>query len=299
MNGRFGSPVLRTRVPNEVPILMYHSIGRHAAPAFSRFTLHPSDFREQLCWLAEHGYRTMTVMELAESWKIGESVPEKTVVLTFDDGFSDFYHEALPVLQDYGYTATLFVATGFVGGTSGWLGSCGEGNRPMLTWPALREIASLGIEIGAHTHTHPELDRLPHERVENELDESRAALEDALGAAVKGFAYPFGYWSTSVRAAVADAGFEVAVQVGELACSSLDDILTLPRITVNSVTTVSEMAKAVASRSNVASRLGSASKRLVAQALRRHVLGAMHVPDEGARALGSPGSRRYDPRLGS
>ncbi|MGH7870054.1 MAG: polysaccharide deacetylase family protein [Candidatus Dormibacteraceae bacterium] len=107
-------------------------------------------------------------IKLANWWKSKQPVPEKTVVITFDDGFADFYREALPLLQNYRYTATLYVATGFVGGTSRWLGSCGEGDRPMLTWSTLREIAALGIEIGANTHTHPELDRLAPQKVERE-----------------------------------------------------------------------------------------------------------------------------------
>ncbi|MGH7870055.1 MAG: hypothetical protein ACREP9_21060 [Candidatus Dormibacteraceae bacterium] len=103
---------------------------------------------------------------------------------------------------------------------------------------------------------------------------------------MKGFAYPFGYWSTTVRAAVADAGFEVAVQVGELACSASDDLLSLPRITMNAGMAVSPVADAVASHPNTASRFMSASKRLVWQTLRRHVPGVMGEPEEGARALG-------------
>jgi peptidoglycan/xylan/chitin deacetylase (PgdA/CDA1 family) len=280
--------VRQSEAEDVVPILMYHSIDKHAAPAFSRFTMDPRSFAEQLCWLAEYGYKTMTVAELAKWRRSERPVPEKTVVLTFDDGFADFYREALPLLQQHCYTATLYVITGFVGGTSRWLGSCGEADKPMLTWPILREISALGIEIGGHTHTHPELDRLPPQRVEKELVQSRIALEDGLGAAVKSFAYPFGYWSGPVRAAVADAGFEVAVQVGELACSSSDDVLSLPRITMNSGTSASAVANTVASRPNSASWFMSASKRLLWQTLRRHVPGVIAEPDEGARALGEP-----------
>ena len=198
----------------QVPILMYHSISEQADPRFARFVVQPHVFRRHMSYLAERGYQTMTVTALVNAWESGTPLPPNTVVLTFDDGFADFYTEVVPSLLDHHFTADLYLATGFVGKTCGWLGTSGEGNRPMLTWPRVQEVASLGFEIGSHTHSHPELDRCPASTTARELNDSRNELEDRLGGAVNTFAYPFGYWSKRVRGAVAEAGFRSGFRSG-------------------------------------------------------------------------------------
>src|SRR4051812_37845588 len=125
----------------KVPILMYHSISSHAAPKFKAFAVEPEMFTDQMAYLHQQSYTPITVTQFVHAQSQESSVlPERPVVLTFDDGFADFFTEALPVLQKYGFSATLYVTTAFINGTSRWLQHEGETNRPMLTWKQLTEI---------------------------------------------------------------------------------------------------------------------------------------------------------------
>ncbi|MBV9229057.1 MAG: polysaccharide deacetylase family protein, partial [Chloroflexi bacterium] len=129
----------------------------------------------------------------------GEELPPQPIVLTFDDAYADFYTNALPALQTYGFVATLYVPTVFVGGTSRWLEYLGEGSRPLLSWSQLAEISACGIECGAHSHTHPALDMLSFSKAQDEIVRCKCLLEDHLGQQTSSFAYPYGYYNTRVR----------------------------------------------------------------------------------------------------
>ena len=191
------TPALRPRVP----VLMYHEIAP-ASETSSRLAVTPEAFAEQIAYLHNAGFETVTAARLAEimagqaEWLPGR-LPNRVVVLTFDDGFEDFHRRALPVLDEYGFTATVFV-------TSGWVQDAGPhaaGRRPgrMLSWSQIAEISQAGIEIGAHSWQHPQLDQLRGGVLHEELYASKAHLEDRLGGPVPGLAYPFGYSSARVR----------------------------------------------------------------------------------------------------
>ena len=154
--------IAATRRARPIPILLYHSISDTASERFRRWTVRPEQFAAQVAHLRARSYTPLTVAQLAAATARNPAdLPPRPVVLTFDDGFADFYDRALPVLQEHRFTATLYVTTGFVGGTSRWLRSAGEGERPMLTWVQLRELRTSGIECGAHSHSHRPLDVLP------------------------------------------------------------------------------------------------------------------------------------------
>ena len=139
-----------------VPILMYHEITAEPTST-GRLAVSPDAFARQLRFLKAAGYSALTAGQFASL--AGTSLPAKPVVLTFDDGFADFYDNALPLLLRYGFTGTLFVTSGWTGGSGEYLSK----HRPpgMLTGAQVREIADAGIEIGAHSVTHPPLDQLP------------------------------------------------------------------------------------------------------------------------------------------
>src|SRR5260370_31276092 len=133
----------------QIPILMYHSIAQSTNPKFKQFAVPPALFAEHMTYLRQHSYTPINVTQLVCMLSQGKfALPERPVVLTFDDGFADFYTNALPVLQQCGFTATLYIATGFIGSTSLWLAREGEATRPMLTWAQVNEIGACGIECG-------------------------------------------------------------------------------------------------------------------------------------------------------
>lgn len=215
-----------------VPILMYHSISDdEVAPRFRPYVVRPSSFQQQMARIRDHGYTALSVSGLVRARASG-GLPERSVVITIDDGFADFYQNAVPVLLKYGLTATLYIVTGGVGGRCAWLDSSGEGDRAVLTWDQIREISTCGIECGAHSHSHPELDVLPAEASRQEILESKAALEACLGRSVASFAYPYGKYCRRVREMVQGAGFTSACAVKHALSSDDDDSFSLARIQV-------------------------------------------------------------------
>ena len=222
-----------------IPILMYHSISSRASPGFRPSTLSPETFEEHLSYLDQCHYITITVTQFVQAMVRGEDgLPPRPVVLTFDDGYADFFTSALPALQRHGFTATLYIATAFVGGTSRWLQQMGEGMRTMLTWDQLAEISASGIECGAHSHEHRTLNMLPPSVARDEIVRSKELLEEHLGQQVSSFAYPFGYYSARVRQIVREAGFDSACAIKGVLSSLHDDPYTLARLAIKPDTDV-------------------------------------------------------------
>ena len=220
-----------------IPILVYHSVGRTCGPAYRRWLVTERELDAHLQALTQRGYRSMTVRDLALLRCSGQPIPPRTCVITFDDGLRDFAEAAMPVLVDRKFAATLYVATGFVGATARWLADLDEGNRPMLNWTALRDLHDAGIEIGAHSVTHPELDTLSFGKATSELRDSKRALEDGLGAAVTTFAYPHGYASRATRRIAKDAGYLAACRVRHALSDETENLFALSRIVVTSEVT--------------------------------------------------------------
>src|SRR6266481_9690243 len=182
--------VLGPRPSTRVPILMYHSISDNlfgmSHPYYHINTL-PEVFSEQMRWLRNSGYRTVGLDEAWEGLAAGSDL-SKTVVITFDDGYQDFYTDALPVLKQCGFTATIFLATDRIQDTSARF----EG-ADYLTWREVRELQAEGIRFGSHTVTHPDLRSLGPDQIEFELACSKEIIEQNLGAPVQSFAYPFSF----------------------------------------------------------------------------------------------------------
>ena len=219
----------------KVPVLMYHEIADATATP-SELAVAPEAFADQLAYLHDAGFTAVTAGELAKILAGGAgALPMRPVVLTFDDGYGDFCSNALPLLKQYGHTATLFQTTGWVDTMVGQ-----RQKRRMLNWRELSEIAEAGIEIGAHTHEHPELDRLPDAKLRGELAGPKSMIEDKLGLAVPGFAYPFGLWNAKARRAAREAGYAYAYTVGEALATSRSDAFTLPRLTIGRTTTMDQ-----------------------------------------------------------
>jgi peptidoglycan/xylan/chitin deacetylase (PgdA/CDA1 family) len=220
---------MKAFVQEKVPILMYHSISSAATAKFRQFTVSPRLFAEHMAYLHQQRYTPVTVTQFIRTRSQGASaLAERPVILTFDDGFADFFTDALPVLKHYNFTATLYITTTFIDGVSGWMRRERETTRRMLSYQQVREIAM----NGAHTHTHPQLDTLSAGAARNEMARSKELLEDHLGQEVCSFAYPYGYQTTRLRQLVRETGFTSACAVKHAKSSISEDAFCLARLMV-------------------------------------------------------------------
>jgi peptidoglycan/xylan/chitin deacetylase (PgdA/CDA1 family) len=186
-------------------ILFYHRVSDQR----DELAVRPRTFRRQMDYLAAQSYRVVDVMEAVELLDNG-AVSSKTVGLSFDDGFLDVAEEALPILAERGFRATVFVSPGVIDGWSrfDWY----KRQPPILGWDEIAELDAEGtLRFEAHSLTHPNLLRLRDEGSREEIIGSKVALEARLGRPVRAFSYPAGLFGPRERAFVAESGFDVAV----------------------------------------------------------------------------------------
>ena len=206
-------------------ILTYHSISQGDSPLKTA----PSLFAEQMEWLRTH-VRVAPLVDVVAALVGCTALPERTVVLTFDDGFSDFYSAAAPVLRRLGLPATIFLATGYCGKTNHWPGQpAWVGEQPLLDWPQVTELAQQGFDFGAHSVHHPVLTDLAVQQAEHDIADCKAELEHRAGRQVEFFAYPYGIWNFTVRALV-QRHYRGACSTGAGAVEPNADPFALPRV---------------------------------------------------------------------
>jgi peptidoglycan/xylan/chitin deacetylase (PgdA/CDA1 family) len=225
-----------------VPVLLYHSVARDSSARFRPWTVHPRRFAAHMEHLSARGYQGLTVSQLEQAMRPGgPPLPGRPVVITFDDGFADFHSTALPVLEEQRLASTLYVTTAYLGGTAGWLAREREQDRPMLRPEQLQDVADRGVEVGAHSHTHPRLDELGAAEAGAEIRRSKDVLEQELQRTVISFAYPHGCHSRRVREQVIEAGYTSSTAVRHAMSSTDDDPFALARIMVLADTTTHDL----------------------------------------------------------
>jgi peptidoglycan/xylan/chitin deacetylase (PgdA/CDA1 family) len=216
-------PPGRTTV--QVPILMYHYIQVPPSYAEDRIgwglSTSPEDFKQQMDYLDQHGYHPITLTDLRAYLNGSRSMPDRPVVLTFDDGYLDLYTQAFPVLKHHHFKAVAYIVSGFLGRT-------GTNVSP----EQVREMDAYGIEIGAHTANHVDLTRAGS-TLNFEVAGSKASLEAVVGHPVLDFCYPSGKFNAQVIQAVQAAGYESATTTQSGAAHSLGDRFVWARVRVS------------------------------------------------------------------
>lgn len=250
-----------------IPILMYHSISDETESGHPYFWINTSKkrFAEHMQFLKENDYKVISLAEAVEILKSAQNIPigmfkeseakhcssssypssipmsqeregfpHRYVVLTFDDGFHDFQEYAWPILSGFGFTATVFVPTDFIGNKRKLFNG-----RECLAWPEIRELHSHGITFGSHTLSHSKLYGLPWNEIWRELLDSRLRLEDELKTPANCFAYPYAFpqedrsFILRFRQELIDQGYITAVTTVIGCAQQGSDPLCLKRLPVN------------------------------------------------------------------
>ena len=216
---------------SRISILMYHQVGRFPPMGTHRANYcDQGRFTRQMGLIARLGYRVLDLDTALACLSGRIPTPARALVLTFDDAYDNFADSALPVLQRHGFPATVYAISGWLGRRAEWFAKDPGRDIPaLMSAERLREIQAAGMTIGSHTVNHVKLGESGRSVQELELRDSKAALEDVLGATVRHLCYPFGSFDLdSVRAAAA-AGYASATTCLRGAATSADHPLALPR----------------------------------------------------------------------
>ncbi len=219
-----------------VPILMYHHVGPLPPGADSirrGLTVSEAAFREQMGYLKEAGYQTVTIAQVVEYLAGGPSLPEKPVVITLDDGYRDVYEVALPVLHEHDFVASFFLLTAPID----------EGNPEFVTWDQVREMHDLGMEMGAHSYTHPDLRGKTTDYVVWQVLGSKEAIEERTGEPVRVFAYPSGAYDEHAMRVVRSAQFWAALSTEPGCRHSWSGLWALGRVRIQPHETLGSFAE--------------------------------------------------------
>jgi peptidoglycan/xylan/chitin deacetylase (PgdA/CDA1 family) len=214
-----GAGILWARRQYVIPIVMYHSIDE--ASDVSKLSVCPSSFREQIRFLKTHNYNVVKLEELPDMVKKSR-LPRKTIAITFDDGFENNYTCAYPVLTEFGIPATIFIVPAWVG------------KEGYLTWDQVIEMSESGvISIGSHTMTHAWLPGLPEQRLDDEIFESKRAIESRIMKPVDSFSYPLGGFNSHVRDKVIKAGYKIAAATNPGKKYPKHDLFAMKRVRIS------------------------------------------------------------------
>lgn len=214
------------RRETRVPILMYHYISTPPpdADAIRRdLSVPPEQFEAHLRYLKENGYRSISLHQLLLHLTRGEPLPEKPVILTFDDGYRDNFENAFPLLEKYGFKGTFFLITNFID----------EGRPVYMTWEQVKKMRKAGHEIGAHSRDHPDLRGRDIDFLVWQILGSKEAIQNGAGITPRFFSYPSGKYDENTIAVLKSANYWGAVTVRQGALQSSDRPFELQRIRIH------------------------------------------------------------------
>jgi peptidoglycan/xylan/chitin deacetylase (PgdA/CDA1 family) len=220
-----------------IPVLLYHPVMEDPPEWIAEFSVTPKDFAAQLDAILDSGRTPVTISTLVGHLTTGAPMPERPVLITFDDGFADLAGPTAETLAERSVVSTAYLTTGAIT----------PGRRhllppaPMMTLSQVPLLEQYGMEIGTHTITHAQLDTLGTAALDEELREPKEVLEQLLGHEVAHLAYPHGYNSRKVRKAALRAGYSSAVAVRHALSSQTDELYRIARLIVRRTHTVADI----------------------------------------------------------
>jgi peptidoglycan/xylan/chitin deacetylase (PgdA/CDA1 family) len=194
-----------------VPVLMYHWVNPDLGRRLRLYGVTPSAFGRQIRRLRAAGYRSASFPELMRHLSGEATLPPKRIVITLDDGYRDNVEYAAPILEEAGFTATIFLVTDRAGGVNEWDLKHGDPPRALLDWTEVRRLDGGVFRFEPHSRTHPELTTIDPARAREEIAGAKKAMEDQLGRRVSVFSYPHGSFHLGLEAIVRETGYDAAV----------------------------------------------------------------------------------------
>ena len=212
-------PLILENLVAKVPILIYHHIrpiSEKDKESDKTFIVSPQKLEEQLKYLKDNNFQTISFANLANYFAGQFSLPEKPIIISFDDGLENQYANALPLLQKYNFTATFFIFTNPIGRSKNY-----------FTWEQVKELVSLDMEIGSHGKYHYFLNKINQEELKKEVVESKEMIEKNLNQKITAFSYPFGAYNDQVVTLVKEAGYLSARDIVNGVNHTRDDLYQL------------------------------------------------------------------------
>lgn len=201
-----------------IPVLNYHLINSQKINALA---ITPQEFDEQMAYLHNNGYHTISPDELLDYMQDHKTLPDNPILITFDDGYQDAYTEAYPILKKYNFKATVFLITDYIGNSNRY-----------LTWEQVKEMHDGGFSFGSHTLSHISLSAVTNEEAEFQLIKSKEAIEWRLKKPVRYFAHPGGFYNQATSQLLRDAGYRAAFTVNLGRVNTDSDVYALRRIPI-------------------------------------------------------------------
>jgi peptidoglycan/xylan/chitin deacetylase (PgdA/CDA1 family) len=214
-----------------VPVLMYHSISYEKG---NELKVPVENFRAQMEYLKESGFTTLTMNQLWDFFANNAPLPEKPIVLTFDDGYKDNYTDAFPIMKEFGMKGTIYVITGTI-----------DKNSAYITSEQIREMHEYGLDMDSHTVNHEDLSSLSYAKQYETVKNAKDTLEDLLNKEVKSFAYPYGKYNGNTIKAVRAAGYKMAFTTKGGFAEASDGMLTLDRVRINGSDSLEQFKKKI------------------------------------------------------
>ena len=202
-----------------IPVVYYHSVDPSEA---NEVIISPDKLKQELQYIKDSGYTTLTMTEVYNYLLNNKPIPEKSILITFDDGYMDNYTNAFPILKELNMKATIFLISG------------GIDNGYYLSKDQIKEMSNYGIDFQSHTVNHKYLDQLSYEQQLKEVTESREAIKKITKKDVIAIAYPYGNYNNDTLKATEEAGYSLAFTTDRGFADRDDNKLELNRIYVSS-----------------------------------------------------------------
>jgi len=216
---------------DRLPILMYHRVALTGSTATARYRITPKAFEEQLSYLYDAGYYSVSLEDWRSAMKEHTPLPGRAVLITFDYGYLDFMTDAWPLLKRYGFSALVFLVATEVGHWNSWDKRFNE-QVPLMGWDHIRELQKNGVQFGAHSASHRSLVTVPPVDVVHEAIRSRVIIEQELGIPIMSFAYPLGSEDSVVQHLISACGYIYGLTAHGGRAGLSDPLLGLPRIEI-------------------------------------------------------------------